>query len=694
MRKLLVLFLIFSFVAIQAEAGNSGKKQVHLQAEKISGDKGNLYAEGHIVLRYAQTVFMADSAHYDKQKRRLTVEGAVRIINPDGSRVETRKVTLNVKEERVVFEKFFYADEQNIWLSSKTAEKTKQCYQLKEAMFSTCAISNPDWHLAFSEADYNTTDKYITLKDIKFYAGDTPIFYFPYLAFSTSRERSSGLLMPRLGYSSTEGFLYEQPIYWAISPNMDLEFSPQIRSSRSLGLYATFRFADSNHSEGFVRGGYFADDQAYTLEYNLKHDTHYGLEAQYESSDLLQSYKPEGYRDALYANMVLFNDIDYLNLQKEKLPHLSDSYLKESRLNYLLYDQNNYFGLNAKYFLDAKKESNKETLQELPSLRWHKYGSTLGSEYLSYSMDAKLSHFVREQGNQSGQFEFSLPLRYHLSFLEDYLKLELGETLYAFTGNFDLNGTGRSHYDTVLATQHIKLYGDLIKSYQSGIHTLEWSAEYAHQDVLGDGLAAYNALDRALREDFLSQVPFDDKVTWALSQYWYSNGLTLGAKQRVSQVYYPDKEEKWGDLRHELMLDYGKWHVTNLLEYSFAYKGFSEMSNKLMYEDEKFHVGIEHFWRKDLALKKVLTDEIALNAQYQYSKALKIFGAVSYDLDQHYSKKWRSGLRYDKGCWAVELSYHHDTKPILETTGGGAISNNAFLVKLSLVPFGESEIRQ
>jgi len=42
----------------------------------------------------------------------------------------------------------------------------------------------------------------------------------------------------------------------------------------------------------------------------------------------------------------------------------------------------------------------------------------------------------------------------------------------------------------------------------------------------------------------------------------------------------------------------------------------------------------------------------------------------------------------------VELSYHHDTKPILETTGGGAISNNAFLVKLSLVPFGESEIRQ
>ena len=693
MHRLLAAILIFFSVATWAEAV-TGEMQVQLQAENISGDSRHLYAKGHIVLKYKKTLFLADLAEYDKRHKRLTVEGSVRIINPDGSRVQTQKVTLNIPEKRVVFQKFFYADKENTWLSSATAEKKKQCYQLKEAMFSTCAVSNPDWHLGFSEADYNATSKYMTLKDIKFYAGDTPIFYFPYLAFSTSRERSSGLLMPRLGYNTKEGFVYEQPIYWAIDESMDLEFNPQIRSNRSLGLYATLRFADSNHSEGLMRAGYFADDEEYTSQYNLKNDSHYGLEGKYESSDVLGKQKPEGYQDALYANMVLFNDIDYLNLQKKNLPHLSDSHLKESRLNYMLYGQEHYFGLNAKYFLDANKESNRETLQELPSLRWHKYSSSFGFGNFSYSMDAKLSHFVREKGNQSGQLEWVLPVSYHFSLLDDYLKVSLSEELYAFAGNFDFNGTERVGYQTLVATHKIKLSSDLLKPYQYGTHTIEWSAEYARQNYLGDGLVTYNTLDRSLRRDFLSREPFDDRVTLALSQYWHNNTQSLSAKQRISQEYYPDRDKKWGDLRHELMLEYGNWRISNLLEYSFRYQGLSEMSNKLQYHTKQFAVDMEHFWRKDVELHKVLTNEIALHAHYQYNDTLKLFGSMTYDLEEKHSKKWRSGFRYDKGCWAVELSYEHDTKPILGATGGASLSSDAFRVKVSLVPFGESEISQ
>ncbi len=689
MHRVLAVILVFFSVVSWA-----GEGEVQLQAEQISGDNVHLYARGHIVLRYKKTLFLADFADYDKHQKRLTVQGGVRIINPDGSRVQTQKVTLNVEEKQVVFQKFFYTDKENIWLSSLAAEKKKQCYTLKEAVFSTCAVSNPDWHLGFSEADYNATSKYMTLRDIKFYVGDTPIFYFPYLAFSTSRERSSGLLMPRFGYNTKEGFIYEQPIYWAIDRSMDLEFNPQIRTNRSLGLYATLRFADSNHSEGLIRAGYFTDDKDYASRYNLKNDSHYGLEGKYESSDVWGKQRPEGYRDALYANMVFFNDIDYLNLQKKNLPHLSDSYLKESRFNYMLYSQDHYFGLNAKYFLDANKESNRETLQELPSLRWHKYTSSFGFDNLSYSMDAKLSHFVREKGNQSGQFEWVLPSTYHFSLLNDYLKISLSEELYAFAGNFDLNGTGRVHYDTLLATHKVKLSSDLLKPYRYGTHSIEWSVEYAHQDYLGDGLATYNTLDRSLRKDFLSREPFDDRVTLALSQYWYSNEQLLSAKQRISQEYYPDRDKKWGDLRHELMLEYRNWRIVNLLEYSFRYQGISEMSNKFLYHTKRFTVDMEHFWRKDLELDKVLTNEIALNARYQYNDTLKLFGSMAYDLEQKHSKKWRSGFRYDKGCWAVELSYEHDTKPILETTGGGSLSSNTFVVRLSLVPFGESEIKQ
>ena len=89
-----------------------------------------------------------------------------------------------------------------------------------------------------------------------------------------------------------------------------------------------------------------------------------------------------------------------------------------------------------------------------------------------------------------------------------------------------------------------------------------------------------------------------------------------------------------------------------------------------------------------------MTNEIAFDMKYQYNNELKLFGSMTYDLEQKESKRWRSGILYDKGCWSVEFSYNHDTKPILEKDGGGSINNDTFLVRLNLVPFGESEIRQ
>ena len=500
--------------------------------------------------------------------------------------------------------------------------------------------------------------------------------------------------MPRVGYSSKEGAMYEQPLYWAINPSMDIEFNPQVRTNRSVGIYSTLRFADSAYSEGLLRLGYFKDKEDFVTEYNLENSTHYGLEGHYVSSDFFGPYKTKGYQDALYANLVLFNDIDYLNLQKNRLEHLSDSHLKESRLNYLLYNDSHYFGLNAKYFLDANKESNQETLQELPSLLWHKFSSDVGIENFSYSVDTKISHYMRKEGATSNQLEVDIPLAYQLSFMEAYLNIELSEDIYAFAGKFDTNDVGEERYNSLMMTHKIKAYADMVHSYANSTHTIGWEASYEKQDYIGDGLAAYTMLDSTLRKDFLSRKPFDDRIALSLNQYWHAHTLDIEAKQHISQTYFPDREEKWGNLRHELALNYGQWGMVNLTEYSFVYDNFSEMSNQLHYQGDQFYLNLEHFWRKDLEADKILTNQLAFDVKYQYNKRIKFFGGMTYDLELKQSQKWSSGLRYDKGCWSVELSYEHDTKPLLSKDGGDSVSNNTFLVKLNLVPFGESEIRQ
>jgi len=692
MLKIFLSVFILLSVALWGKSEEMQRDRVVLQASTISGDDDYLYAKGKIALKHSNTLFLADAARYDKKCKHLVISGNVRIINPDGSRVKTDKITLEVEQKRVVFEKFLYKDKDDIWLSSDVAIKNEDCYELKDALFSSCLVDNPDWHMGFSEAKYNSKTKYIKLKDIKFFVGDTPIFYFPYLAFSTSKERSSGLLMPRIGYNSKYGLLYEQPIFWAINPSMDMEFNPQIRTNRSLGLYSTLRFADSNHSGGYLRLGYFADKDDYASKHNLKNAEHYGLEASYNSSDVLGSSKADGYSDGLYASLLLFNDIDYLNLQKSSLPHLSDSHLKESRINYMLFDDKNYFGLNARYFLDANKDSNQDTLQELPSMRWHKFVDDIGLENLTYSVDIGVYNYIRNRGSESKQVEISIPIKYHASFLDDYLKVEISEEIYLYSGYFDIDTIVNDDYSTVSATHKAKLYADMMKPYISGMHTLQWSLEYAKQSHKGKGVEEYEALDSGLRKDFLTRKPFDDKLTLSLNQFWHHNSLDLGAMQRVSQTYYPDRDEHWGDLRHELEFSYNKWRVINSFEYSFEYQGISELSNKIRYSDSRLYLNMEHFWRKNLEENDLLTNEIAFDVKYKYSNQIKLFGNVTYDLDEKYSKKWKTGILYSKGCWSAELSYTHDTSPILEKDGGGSIDSNTFLVKLNLIPFGGNEI--
>jgi len=694
MSKLLVSVLMIFSVVLWAEESSAQSTEVVLKAESIGGDSEHLQASGHVVLEYAQTTFLAEQARYDKRLKQLVISGHVRIQNPDGSLVETDKMTLEIDNDKVTFKKFFYSDDGKMWLSSKKAEKKDGCYELKGAIFSSCAVDNPDWKMGFAEAKYNAKTKYIELKDIKFYVADTPVLYLPYLGFSTSKERSSGLLMPKLGYSSTDGAIYEQPIFWDIAPDMDMEFNPQVRTNRSVGLYSTLRFVDSNHSNGFLRLGYFRDINDYFVDHNLQNQEHYGAEGRYESSDVLGGSKPAGYSDALYVNLVLFNDIDYINLQKGSHEYLSDSHLKESRINYMLHNDENYFGLNVRYFLDANKDSNQETLQELPSLQWHKFAQDTAMENLTYSMDIKLRHYARKVGTQSKQIEMSVPIEYHLSFLDDYLHLDLSEEVFAFMGDFDMGTAGSDRYNAASFLHKAKLYSDIIKPYSSGTHTLQLAMEYVKQTHAGDGVAEYNALGADLRRDFLSTRPFDDRFTMAVGQYWYGYDLALSAKQRVSQTYYPDRAQKWGDLRHELEFGYKNWRLINSFEYSFEYDGLSEVSNKLEYMDNQLQLHIEHFWRKDLIADAILTNEIAFMAKYKQSQRVKLFGSMTYDLADDYSKKWTTGMLYDKGCWSVELSYAHDTRPLLGSSGSGSIENNTFMVKINLVPLGGTEIKR
>ena len=271
-------------------------------AKSLRTSENTVYADDGVVVYYNDSIIKSKHATYNKETKLLILDGEVEIIGYQGTKEYSNHMELQTDTEEATFKELFLSADNDIWVLTDTAHKKEGIYALGRSVLSSCDVNDPLWKMVFADSLYDSEEEYIKMYHAKVYLWDIPIFYTPYLAFSTNKERTSGLLFPKLGYTPTEGILYEQPIFWNIAKNMDLEVNPQIRTSRSMGVYSTFRFVDSNHSEGAIRAGYFKDTQSYIDEFQPLNENHFGLEFNYESSEVFKKYLSEGVTDGFYLN--------------------------------------------------------------------------------------------------------------------------------------------------------------------------------------------------------------------------------------------------------------------------------------------------------------------------------------------------------------------------------------------------------
>jgi len=552
---------LFLFLCRLVSAAEGEEQAIEVMAKSVEATQTALYATEGVVVSYQGGVIRADSARYEKEIHRLVLDGHVEMIGYKGTKEQASHVEIDTVNRSVSFQELFFASANDLWLLADEANRTEGNYTFGNTMLSSCEVEDPLWKMFFSQSTYDSQAHYMKIHDATVYFQDVPVFYLPYLAFSTNNERSSGLLFPLFGYSRNEGLIYEQPVFWAISDSMDLEFSPQIRTKRSLGAYATYRFADSPYSYGTLRAGYFRDKASYARKYNLPEDQHYGFELLYDSSRVFSGSLPKTYTDGLYANITVLNDIDYLNLQKKSLSHFGQVPLQESRVNYFLYNDAWYGGLNAKYFIDTRLKHNDTTLQTL-----------------YFGNDASLVH--------------------------DY---------------FQYNSN----------VHNARLYSDLTKHYNGFVHVLQPSVHYtkpgnesekpvSFEEVVKD---AEGNIRPDLTELFSVGLP-EEELHFSLNQYLYDESMHLVFFQRLSQSYFPDRDDEMGELRNEMQYNWNHWQFYSNLHYSFAFGKVSEASTRISLQEEVYNFNIGHTYKVQLEEKgePVTSNDLNFDFSYNYNE--------------------------------------------------------------------------
>ena len=259
-------------------------------AEDLSATETAVTARGNVVVHYGGSVIQASSAYYDRKKQLLTLSGdTIEFLGDNGSKIQSKELQINTQSKKVTFKNVFLTDNSDIWVFSDNAIKQDGNITFGPSMMSSCDVNSKDWTFYSKSAHYDGKEHYMTMRDLKVKFWDVPVLYTPYFAFSTHKERSSGLLFPSFGYSAKQGAIYEQPLYWAPSRSWDVELRPQIRTKRGYGMYGTLRFADSPYSAGAVRMGYFKDNEDYMIENEIENESHYGFELNYDSTSVLKT---------------------------------------------------------------------------------------------------------------------------------------------------------------------------------------------------------------------------------------------------------------------------------------------------------------------------------------------------------------------------------------------------------------------
>ncbi len=669
-----IIFLVILFVSSVFAFGDN----VKILADSVKGKGNILHAVGNVVLYSDKYVITADKVDYNKNTKIVKLYGNINIIRGATLFVKSKYAKINLNNDLSSFNQFFLDDARsNVWMRSEKAKAENDVYYTKNAIVSSCNVYKPDWKITYSSGDYSKNTKYVTLYNALFYVKGIPVFYTPYFKFSTNKTRRSGLLRPSFGYSGNEGIYYMQPIYLAPFKSWDFELDPQIRSKRGAGIYGTLRFADSAYSKGSITLGEFKEKESYAKAYNLKNKTHYGYEINYIRSKIFSGYFGSESQDGLYINYKYLNDIDYLNLQKNRNNLVSS--LITSKINYFLRRDKDYIGIYFKYFKDTSLISNDTTLQTLPEIQYHRFTEPILLKNLLYSVDYKFNNYYRKTGVNARQNEILAPLTFTLPLLDNYLEFSASENLYLTKINYSNGSTSLPNGQYISNYHKFSLSTNLVKKYNNFLHTINVSINYI--------LPSFND-KKGYFADFVTLNKEQKSVNFQLEEFFYNNKGNLFLTHRLSQSYlFNNYNYKYGDLLNELIYKVSdKLNITNNLTYSHKYSEFSEFQTGLTYTDKLYKARLLHTYKHGPLIGN--SDLISANISTTYFSRYNYFANIDYDIGRKTTQNWELGVIMKKKCWSYKISYKQQITPILTDTGSSSVKRQGIYLTVNFTPIG------
>jgi LPS-assembly protein len=245
------------------------KKSTYIDAEYfIPQENETLRVGGDVCVSTSDQSITTQELIYDDKNQKITIDTKLKYQDKT-QKIQAQSAKINLANNRAELSNVTYQLQASNANGSAEHLTTKESTShLVDLSYSTCPIDNQQWYIKAKSADLDEESETGTFRKMTLRFKGVPILYFPYAKMPLTNKRQSGLLVPEISNSSTNGFDIALPYYFNIAENMDATVTPRYLSKRGAMLGTQFRYLGKSFN-GEINAEYLPSDRIDKIDRGL-----------------------------------------------------------------------------------------------------------------------------------------------------------------------------------------------------------------------------------------------------------------------------------------------------------------------------------------------------------------------------------------------------------------------------------------
>ena len=234
-----------------ADSDAATESPVAFEADGISYDDASdsVTAFGNVVMRRGNQSVRADKVVWNRKTAEVQASGNIRLVDADGNQLFADSLTLDDELRAGAMQNMLLALREGGRLAATSGSRAADGTAiLSNAVYSACAVEDnrgcpvrPSWRITAERVTYDETRKLIRFKGARLELFGARLLPLPGLMLTSDGRPISGLLIPDVRLSASNGVEFSQSYYKRLGNNRDLAITGYVYTAALPMISAQYR---------------------------------------------------------------------------------------------------------------------------------------------------------------------------------------------------------------------------------------------------------------------------------------------------------------------------------------------------------------------------------------------------------------------------------------------------------------------